>query len=103
LARHMSDPFVSNMLLHSCTLYIEGCALEYYIQQDQAEYFLVKDAGQERARDEEERKLERECWRGSVGLISRCRWIMIGWGEQTVRRMVAVRRSTLFLMGGQFG
>jgi len=28
LARHMSGPFVSNMLLHSCTPYIEGCALE---------------------------------------------------------------------------
>ena len=53
----MSDPFVSNMLLHSCTLYIEGCALEYYIQQDQAKYFLIQDAGTERARDDAERKL----------------------------------------------
>ncbi|KAK4443462.1 hypothetical protein QBC34DRAFT_477507 [Podospora aff. communis PSN243] len=60
LARHMSDPFVSNMLLHSCTLYIEGCALEYYVQQDQEKYFLVQDADTERARDEEERMLERE-------------------------------------------
>jgi len=61
LARHMSDPFVSNMLLHSCTLYIEGCALEYYIQQDQAKYFVIKDAGTERARDDAERKLATDC------------------------------------------
>ena len=61
LARHMSDPFVSNMLLHSCTLYIEGCALEYYIQKDQAKYFLIKDAGTERARDDAERKLATDC------------------------------------------
>ncbi|KAK0640663.1 hypothetical protein B0T16DRAFT_393085 [Cercophora newfieldiana] len=60
LARHMSDPFVGNMLLHSCTLYIEGCALEYYIQQDQGKYFLVKDAAAERARDDVERKLAME-------------------------------------------
>lgn len=61
LSRHMSDPFVRNMLLHSCTLFIEGCALEYYIQQDQAKYFLIKDAGTERARDVAERKLATEC------------------------------------------
>jgi hypothetical protein len=61
LANHMSDPFVSNMLLHSCTLYIEGCALEYRIKQDQAKYFLVKDAATERAKDEAERKLASEC------------------------------------------
>ncbi|GAB1315428.1 hypothetical protein MFIFM68171_05638 [Madurella fahalii] len=55
LARHMSDPFVSNMLLHSCTLYIEGCALEHYIQRDPARYFLIRDAGAERARDDAEK------------------------------------------------
>ncbi len=57
LASHMTDPFVSNMLLHSCTLYIEGCALEHHIQRDQTKYFLIRDAGAERARDDAERKL----------------------------------------------
>ncbi|KAK3378767.1 hypothetical protein B0T24DRAFT_663097 [Lasiosphaeria ovina] len=60
LARHLSDPLASNMLLHSCTLYIEGCALEYHIQRDQAKYFLIKDAGAERAKDDAERKLAHE-------------------------------------------
>ncbi|KAK3985819.1 hypothetical protein QBC44DRAFT_403701 [Cladorrhinum sp. PSN332] len=57
LASHMSDPFVSNMLLHSCTLFIEGCALEYHIQQDQSKYFLVQSAEEELARDAAERAL----------------------------------------------
>ncbi|KAM7194166.1 hypothetical protein V8F20_008086 [Naviculisporaceae sp. PSN 640] len=60
LARHMSDPLVSNMLLHSCTLYIEGCALEYYIQQDQTKYFLIQGAETELARDAAERRLAEE-------------------------------------------
>jgi len=55
LARHMSDPFVGNMLVHSCTMYLEGCALEYHIQQDQARYFAVKDIATEVARDKAER------------------------------------------------
>lgn len=57
LARHMSDAFVANMLLHSCTLYIEGCALKHHIQKDQGKYFLIRDADAERARDSLEKKL----------------------------------------------
>ena len=60
LASHMSDPLVSNMLLHSCTLFIEGCALEHYIQQDQAKYFLINDAETERTRDAAEKRLATE-------------------------------------------
>jgi len=60
LSRHMmdADPFVSNMLLHSCTLFIEGCALEHHIQRDQGRYFLIKDAAAEKERDKVERKLK---------------------------------------------
>ncbi|KAK3315549.1 hypothetical protein B0H66DRAFT_594094 [Apodospora peruviana] len=57
LSKHIPDPFVSNMLLHSCTLCIEGSALEYRIQRDQAKYFLIEDADKERVRDDAERKL----------------------------------------------
>ncbi|KXX76307.1 hypothetical protein MMYC01_205313 [Madurella mycetomatis] len=35
-ARHMSDPFASNMLLHQCTPYIEGRTHEHRIQRNQA-------------------------------------------------------------------
>lgn len=52
-----TDRVCGNMLLHSCTLYIEGCALEYRIQRDQAKYFLIRDASAERARDDAERRL----------------------------------------------
>ena len=57
LASHISDPLARNMLLHSCTLFIEGCALEYHVQKDPGRYFLVTDVEMERKRDDMELKL----------------------------------------------
>ncbi|KAI9166369.1 hypothetical protein HJFPF1_02469 [Paramyrothecium foliicola] len=54
LARHMSDPLAGNMLLHSCTSFIEACVHEN--RNAQAKFFSsIGDINVEYARDVEER------------------------------------------------
>jgi hypothetical protein len=52
LAGLMSDPLAGNMLLHSCTTFIEGCVLEFRNSKASRAFFKICDAATEDHRDD---------------------------------------------------
>lgn len=51
LAIRMADPMAGNMLLHSCTTFIEGCVLEYRNNQTDGIFSSIGDASVEQETD----------------------------------------------------